>query len=116
MLRHACNSAALLRDSRVWHDIVRPGLLLYGVVPPPLASTIPLQPVMSLTSRVVAVKGLRPGEGVGYGSRFQADAPRTIAVVPAGYADGLDTRLCGRGHVLIRRRPAPVVRPVPIDL
>ena len=62
-LRHAANSAALLRDSRVWYDVVRPGLLLYGIVPPPLASTIPLRPVMSLTSRVVAVKGLRPGEG-----------------------------------------------------
>ncbi len=69
-LRHAANSAALLRDSRVWYDVVRPGLLLYGIVPPPLSSTIPLQPVMSLTSRVVAVKGLRPGEGVGYGWRF----------------------------------------------
>jgi alanine racemase len=70
--RHACNSAALLRDSRVWYDAVRPGLLLYGIVPPPLATTIPLRPVMSLTSRVTAVKGLRPGEGVGYGWRFQA--------------------------------------------
>ena len=59
-----------------------PGLLLYGIVPPPLASTIPLRPVMSLTSRVTAVKGLRPGEGVGYGWRFQSDTPRTIAVVP----------------------------------
>src|SRR6185436_11032907 len=100
--RHACNSAALLRDSRVWYDAVRPGLLLYGIVPPPLASTIQLTPVMSLTSRVVAVKGLRPGEGVGYGWRYQVHEPRTVAVVPAGYADGLDTRLCGRGHVLIR--------------
>ena len=52
---------------------------------------------MSLTSRVVAVKGLRPGEGVGYGWRFTTETPRTIAVVPAGYADGLDTRLGGRG-------------------
>ena len=76
IMRHACNSAALLRDSRCWYDVVRPGLLLYGIVPPPLASTIPLEPVMSLTSRVVAVKGLRPAEGVGYGWRFQADAPR----------------------------------------
>ena len=74
----------------MWYDFVRPGLLLYGVVPPPLASTIPLKPVMSLTSRVVAVKGLRPGEAVGYGSRFTSSAPATIAVVPAGYADGLD--------------------------
>lgn len=116
ILRHACNSAALLRDSRVWYDAVRPGLLLYGIVPPPLASTIPLTPVMSLTSRVVGVKGLRPGEGVGYGWRYQADSPRTIAVIPAGYADGLDTRLCGRGHVLIRGQRAPIVGAVSMDM
>ena len=114
--RHAANSAALLRDSRVWYDLVRPGLLLYGVVPPPLASTIPLRPVMSLSSRVVAVKGLRAGEGVGYGWRFQADAPRTIAVVPAGYADGLDTRLSGRGFVLIRGRRVPIIGAVSMDM
>jgi len=116
LLRHACNSAALLRDSRVWYDAVRPGLLLYGIVPPPLASTMQLTPVMSLTSRVVGVKGLRPGEGVGYGLRYQADSPRTIAVIPAGYADGLDTRLCGRGHVLIRGQRAPIVGAVSMDM
>jgi len=116
ILRHACNSAALLRDSRVWHDIVRPGLLLYGIVPPPLASTIPLMPVMSLTSRVVGVKGLRPGEAVGYGSRFRTETPATIAVVPAGYADGLDLRLEQRGQVLIRGRRAPVVGAVSMDM
>src|SRR5215213_672523 len=64
--RHASNSAALLRDSRVWFDRVRPGLLLYGIVPPPLASTIRLTPVMRLDSRIVAVKGMRPGEITGY--------------------------------------------------
>jgi len=116
ILRHACNSAALLRDSRVWYDAVRPGLLLYGIVPPPLASTIQLAPVMSLTSRVVAVKGLRPGEGVGYGWRYQADSPRSVAVIPAGYADGLDTRLCGSGHVLIRGQRAPIVGAVSMDM
>jgi alanine racemase len=115
-LRHAANSAATLRDSRVWYDVVRPGLLLYGIVPPPLASTIPLRPVMSLTSRVVAVKGLRSGEGVGYGWRFTADTPRTIAVVPAGYADGLDTRLSGRGHVLVRGKRVPIVGAVSMDM
>src|SRR5262245_30098479 len=52
--RHASNSAALLRDSRVWFDRVRPGLLLYGLVPPPLASTIALMPVMRLDSRLGA--------------------------------------------------------------
>ena len=116
VVKHAANSAAMLRDSRVWYDAVRPGLLLYGIVPPPLASTLPLQPVMSLTSRVVAVKGVRPGEGVGYGWRYEADAPRTIAVVPAGYADGLDTRLSGRGQVLIRGIRAPIVGAVSMDM
>jgi len=116
VLKHASNSAALLRDSRVWYDAVRPGLLLYGIVPPPLAATIPLRPVMSLTSRVVAVKGIRPGEGVGYGWRFDAETPRTIAVIPAGYADGLDTRLCGRGQVLIRGRRVPIVGAVSMDM
>jgi alanine racemase len=114
--RHAANSAATLRDSRVWYDAVRPGLLLYGIVPPPLASTIPLEPVMSLTSRVVAVKGLRPGEGVGYGWQYQTTEPRTVAVVPAGYADGLDTRLGGRGHVLVRGRRAPIIGAVSMDM
>ena len=113
---HAANSAALLRDSRVWFDRVRPGLLLYGVVPPPLASTLDLAPVMSLGSRVVAVKGLRPGEVSGYGARFTADRPSTIAVIPAGYADGLDLRLAGRGAVLIRGRRAPIVGSVCMDM
>jgi len=113
---HAANSAALLRDSRVWYDRVRPGLLLYGVVPPPFASTLPLVPVVTLVSRVVAVKGVRRGEGVGYGVKFTADAPTTIAIVPAGYADGLDLRLAGRGAVLIRGRRAPIVGSVCMDM
>ena len=114
--RHAANSAAFLRDSRVWFDRVRPGLLLYGLVPPPLASTIDLKPVMSLSSRVVAVKGMRPGEVSGYGGRFVAERPTTIAIVPAGYADGLDLRLAGRGSVLVRGRRAPIVGSVCMDM
>jgi alanine racemase len=114
--RHAANSAALLRDSRVWYDFVRPGLLLHGVVPPPLATTIPLKAVMSLTSRVVAVKGIRAGETVGYGARFCPDRPTTLAVIPAGYADGLDRRLEERGHVLIRGQRARIVGAVSMDM
>jgi alanine racemase len=113
---HAANSAALLRDPRVWYDRVRPGLLLYGLVPAPLVTTLPLTPVMSLVSRVVAVKGVRAGEGVGYGARFTAEEPATIAIVPAGYADGLDLRLAGRGAVLIRGRRAPIVGSVCMDM
>jgi alanine racemase len=113
---HAANSAAFLRDSRVWYDRVRPGLLLYGVVPPPLASTLSLTPIMTLSSRVVAVKGVRAGEGVGYGGTFAAERPATIAIVPAGYADGLDLRLSGRGSILIRGRRAPIVGSVSMDM
>src|SRR5262249_13142880 len=90
--RHAANSAALLRDARVWYDFARPALLPYGIVPPPLAATIPLRPALSLHSRIVHVKGTRPGEGTGYGLHAVSDTPRTIAIVPAGYADGLDRR------------------------
>lgn len=114
--RHAANSAATLRDSRVWFDAVRPGLLLYGIVPAPLATTVRLTPAMSLRSRVVAVKGVRPGETVGYGARFSPEAATTLAIVPAGYADGLDRRLEGRGHVLIRGRRAPIVGSVSMDM
>jgi alanine racemase len=114
--RHTANSAGMLRDSRVWLDRVRPGLLLYGIVPPPLASTIDVSPVMTLVSRVVAVKGMRPGDITGYGARFTAEQATTMAIVPAGYADGLDLRLAGRGFVLIRGRRAPIVGSVCMDM
>ena len=114
--RHAANSAAILRDSRVWFDAVRPGLLLYGVPPPPLATTVPLRAAMRLVSRVVSIKGLRAGESVGYGARYTPELPRRIAVVPAGYADGLDLRLAGRGHVLVGGRRAPIVGSVSMDM
>ncbi len=115
-LRHAANSAATLRDSRAWYDLVRPGLMMYGVVPPPLASTIPLKAVLSLRSRVVAVKGVRVGEVVGYGARWMVPKPGRIAVVPAGYADGLDRRMAGASSVLIRGKRAPIVGAVNMDM
>lgn len=114
--RHAANSAALLRDARTWYDWVRPGLLVYGIVPPPLASELPLRPALSLTSRIVAVKGVRAGEGAGYGLRWRADQPSTIAIVPAGYADGLDTRLSNRASVLVRGQRMPIVGSVCMDM
>ena len=115
-LRHAANSAATLRDSRVWFDLVRPGLMMYGVIPPPLASTIPLKPVMSLRSRVVAVKGVRTDETVGYGGQWTVRTPGRIAVVPAGYADGLDRRMGGACSVLIRGTRVPIVGAVSMDM
>jgi alanine racemase len=118
--RHAANSAAIVRDPRVWFDYVRPGLLLYGVNPAFGAAAVAshpigLKPVMSLRSRVVAVKGVRIGETVGYGGRFRAERPTDIAIVPAGYADGLDARLAGRGSMLIAGRRVPVIGSVCMD-
>ncbi len=116
-LRHAANSAALLRDARTWYDAVRPGLLLYGLVPPPLsASDLDLRPALSLVSRIVAVKGVREGEASGYGLKWRASEPRTIAIVPAGYADGLDIRAAGRACVLVRGRRAPIIGSVCMDM
>ena len=114
---HAANSAALLAGRTCWHDAVRPGLLLYGVPPPDVVvpGALRVKPVMSLRSRVVAVKGMRAGETTGYGARFTAQRPTRVAVVPAGYADGLDYRLSGIGEVLIRGRRAPIVGSVCMD-
>ncbi|MEO7191160.1 MAG: alanine racemase [Vicinamibacterales bacterium] len=114
--RHAANSAALLRDTRTWGDWVRPGLLIYGIVPPPLSADLGLRPALSLTSRIVAVKGVRAGEGTSYGLKWHAEGPRTIAIVPAGYADGLDTRMSGRAFVLVRGLRMPVVGAVCMDM
>ena len=115
-VRHAANSAALLADSSSWFDMVRPGLLIYGVAPPAFEGRVDVKPVMSLRSRVAAVKGVRAGESIGYGGRFVARRPTTMAIVPAGYADGLDTRLEGRGAVLVRGRRVPIVGAVSMDM
>ena len=115
-MKHAANSGALLADPATWFDLVRPGLLMYGVAPRAFEGRIAVRPVMSLRSRVTAVKGVRIGESIGYGGRFVANRPTTMAVVPAGYADGLDTRLEGRGYVLVRGRRAPIVGSVSMDM
>jgi alanine racemase len=115
-VKHAANGAAVLAEPSTWFDLVRPGLLMFGVAPEAFAGKIDVRPVMSVRSRVAAVKGIRIGESIGYGGRFVARRPTTMAVVPAGYADGLDTRLEGRGAVLVRGRRAPIVGSVSMDM
>jgi alanine racemase len=114
--RHAANSGALLADPATWLDAVRPGILMYGVAPDAFEGRIDVRPVMSVRSRVVAVKGVRVGETIGYGGRFIARRPTTMAIVPAGYADGMDRRLEGRGWVLLRGRRVPIVGAVSMDM
>jgi alanine racemase len=64
----------------------------------------------------VHVKGVRPGEGAGYGLNWAEDSARTVAIVPAGYADGLDTRLANRGRVLIRGQRRSIVGSICMDM
>ncbi|MBN2209273.1 MAG: alanine racemase [Candidatus Coatesbacteria bacterium] len=114
---HAANSAAVMKYSRSHYDMVRPGLMLYGLSPtgatPP---GITLLPALRLTSRVVRVARLRPGECVGYGQTFVAVRDMQVATVPIGYADGYDYRLTGQAEVLIRGVRCPVVGAVSMDM
>lgn len=84
------NSAAILRYPESHADWVRPGIMLYGATPfaDQSAADIGLQPVMTLTSEIIAVQNLSAGDSVGYGQLFTAEQPMTIGVVACGYADG----------------------------
>jgi alanine racemase len=100
--RSLANSAATLRhagDARVRGDWVRPGIAVYGSAPDFPEHDIAhwrLAPTMSLNARILAVQQLRPGDTVGYGSSFTAEAPLAVGVVACGYADGYP-RHCGTG-------------------
>src|SRR5258706_10171801 len=84
------NSAALLRYPESHEDWVRPGIMLYGCSPFPdeSAEALGLKPAMTLTSELIAVKELRPGDCVGYGCTFTASEPVRVGIVSCGYADG----------------------------
>ena len=84
-----CNSAADLLHGELAEGWVRPGIMLYGATPGVrTAAEFGLRPAMTLTSRLIAVQEVAPGEAVGYGSRFIAGRPTRIGVVACGYADG----------------------------
>ncbi len=91
---HLANSAAILVSDRLHYQLVRPGLILYGLCPAPhLQSAIDLQPVLSVRARITQIKQITAGTGVSYGYRFIADRDLQIAVVEIGYADGIPRRL-----------------------
>jgi alanine racemase len=116
-IRHAANSAALLRGDAVF-DAVRPGIAIFGVSP--ILSTDPgkseLRAAMRVRSEIVDVRSVEAGESVGYGALFRAARASRIATIPMGYADGLSRHLSNRGHVLVRGRRAPVVGAVSMDM
>ncbi|MDF1615153.1 alanine racemase [Desulfurivibrio dismutans] len=111
-LLHMANSAALLRFPWAHGDLVRPGISLYGYSPLPaeFAGVVPpLQPAMSLHSRVLQVKELPAGHGVSYGHRYVTSGRTRLAVLPVGYADGYPRGISGRAEVLLRGHRAPLL-------
>jgi alanine racemase len=113
-VRHAANSAALLRGDAVF-DAVRPGIAIFGVSPL-LSARSELRAAMRVRSEIVDVRTIEAGESVGYGALYRATRTTRIATIPMGYADGLSRHLSNRGHVLVRGRRAPVVGAVSMDM
>ncbi|EPH02359.1 alanine racemase [Propionibacterium sp. oral taxon 192 str. F0372] len=116
-IRHCANSATIIDLPEMHLDMVRPGIILYGVLPSDevMAERIDLHPTMRLKAMVSHVKQLAAGETVSYGRKFTAERPSVIASLPLGYADGYHRILSGRAEVVIRGRRAPVVGRVCMD-
>jgi alanine racemase len=121
---HLANSAAIASRPETWADMVRPGAILYGYHPgyDPIErrdqaeKELPLRPVMSLRARIINIRNVPPGQGVGYGSKFLPNRVSKIAVLAAGYGDGIHRSLGNKGSVLVRGVLAPIVGIVSMDV
>ncbi|MFZ5633196.1 MAG: alanine racemase [Bacillota bacterium] len=116
-LKHCANSAAILDLPESCLNLVRAGIILYGLYPSMEVSRqkVDLRPVMFFKTRVAQVKEVPAGFSVSYGCTYITEKATVIATLPVGYADGYSRRLSSRGEVLIRGRRAPVVGRVCMD-
>lgn len=112
------NSAAILWRPEVGGDSVRAGVALYGISPDSHISSreLGLDPAMTLTSKIIAIQQIAPGEVVGYGSRWKASRPSRIAVVACGYADGYPRTMPDNAPVWVAGQIAPLVGAVSMDM
>ena len=117
-LRHCANSGAVLhyREAGFGLDMVRPGLLTYGVYPDDNHGGLELRPVMAVRSRVAALTHHKKGDTISYGRTWMAERDCTLAVLPMGYADGLHRSLSGKLEVLIRGRRVKQVGRICMDM
>ena len=134
-LRHAANSGAILRSPESYTpylplsgeglppatdtplNMVRTGLLLYGLTPPGCQEfSLNLRPAMTFKTRLAYIKDLEPGETVSYGRSFTASQHTRIGVLPVGYDSGYSLRLSNKGYVVIRGKRFPVVGRVRMNL
>lgn len=123
-LLHLANSAAIAARPETWADMVRPGAILYGYHPgldpaerrKQIESRLPLRPVMSLRARLINIRSIPAGEPVGYDASWVAQRPSRVAVLAAGYGDGIHRSLGNRGSVAVRGHLAPIIGIVSMDV
>ena len=116
-IRHLANSMAVLTRPDLHFEMVRPGLALYGVFPDGTrASPVPLRPAMKLKTKILQLRKLPAGYGIGYDQTFVTERESLVATLPIGYADGYPRTLSNCGRVLVRSQRAPVVGYVSMDL
>ncbi|MFH1347831.1 MAG: alanine racemase [Candidatus Margulisiibacteriota bacterium] len=116
-IKHSANSAAVLFHPETHLDMVRVGLMMYGLYPQGNSRRlIDLKPALSFRSRVTYLKRVPAGTPLSYGCTYVAPKETSIATIPVGYADGFSRRLSNRGQVIIRGKRYPVVGRVTMDL
>ena len=116
-IRHLGNSGAILNYPEFQMDMVRPGLMAYGIYPAPSGETKSnLAPVMSFKTSIVLLKDFPKGYGIGYGSTYITSKETRIATIPVGYGDGYPFILSNAGEALIRGKRAPIVGRVSMDM
>jgi alanine racemase len=121
---HLANSAAIVTRPETWADMVRPGVILYGYHPgyDPMEKReeaerrLLLKPVMGLRTRIISLRNVPTGAGVGYNATFVAKRPTRIGVLAAGYGDGIHRSLGNRGNVLLRGKLVPIVGIISMDV
>src|SRR5437016_10196795 len=121
---HLANSAAIVSRPETWANMVRPGALLYGYHPgydpaekrEEAEKLLPLKPVMSLRTKIIHLRRVPAGAGVGYDATFVPKRPSLIGVLAAGYGDGIHRSLGNRGSVLLRGKLAPIVGIISMDV
>jgi alanine racemase len=114
--KHVANSAGILDIESSYLNLVRPGLMLYGIYPSKYVSrTLDLKPVLSLKTKVSYLKSTPPGRSISYGRDYVTTRSTVIATLPIGYGDGYSHLLSNRSRVLIKGKGVPVVGRVCMD-
>lgn len=116
-VRHISNSAGIMEMDNSDFDMVRSGIVTYGLYPSEEVDKgiADLRPAMSLTSKVIFVKDVKAGTGIGYGWSYIADHDIKVATVSAGYADGYPRAQSNKGRVIIHGQYAPIIGRVCMD-